>query len=180
MPTLLETLNKADRLHIKFHKILLALLSVIVSVLMVVEVIARFVLQSPLFGLEEITLICMMWIYMIGAVVASYSRTHLTAEMTDLMTSNKRVLAILRLVATFTTLVIAGFVLTWSYNLFAWGWEKQQGTPVFRIPWVVSQSSLLFASLMFLVYLTRDFISDVKSTRAAKNSQSNADPSREQ
>ena len=153
MNTLLEALSRVDHAHLKIHKVLLAILSVVVSVLMVIEVVTRFVFQSPLFGLEEITLICMMWIYMIGAVVASNKRSHLSAEMADLLTSNKRVLALIKVLATFITLVIAWFILTWSYNIFAWGLEKQQGTPVFRIPWVVSQSSLFFASIMFLIYL---------------------------
>lgn len=163
MNTLLEALSRVDRAHIKTHKVLLAILSVVVSVLMVIEVVTRFVFQSPLFGLEEITLICMMWIYMIGAVVASNKRSHLSAEMADLVTSNKRVLALIKVLATFITLVISVFILTWSYDIFAWGLKKQQGTPVFRIPWVVSQSSLFFASIMFLIYLIRDFICDVRS-----------------
>ena len=163
MNTLLEVLSRVDRAHIKLSEILLAILSVVVSILMVVEVLTRFIFQSPFFGLEEITLICMMWIYMIGAVVASYKRSHLTAEMVVLATSNNRVLAITRALSTFVTLGIAGFILAWSYNLFAWGLEKQQGTPVFRIPWVVSQSSLFFASIMFVIYLVRDLICDLKS-----------------
>jgi len=176
MNTLLEALSRVDRAHITIHKVLLAILSVVVSVLMVIEVVTRFVFQSPFFGLEEITLICMMWIYMIGAVVASYKKSHLTAEMVDLATSNKRVLSITKALATFITLVIAGFVLTWSYNLFAWGLEKQQGTPVFRIPWVVSQSSLFFASIMFVVYLFRDLICDLRSiNRTSEQLQSSPD-----
>lgn len=176
MNTLLEALSRVDRAHIKIQKILLATLSVVVSVLMVVEVITRFVLHSPLFGLEEVTLICMMWIYMIGAVVASHNRAHLNAEMVAIATSNQRLRKIIQTSATFITLVIAGFILTWSYSLFAWGMEKQQGTPVFRIPWVVSQSSLFFASIMFLIYLLRDFISDFGSIIRNKKPQSSAGP----
>jgi TRAP-type C4-dicarboxylate transport system permease small subunit len=163
MNTLLEALSRVDRAHIEIHKILLAILSVVVSVLMVIEIVTRFVFRSPLFGLEEITLICMMWLYMIGAVVASHKRAHLDAEMMELVTSRKRVLALIRALATFVTLIIAGFILAWSYSLFAWGLEKQQGTPVFRIPWVVSQSSLFFASIMFVVYLLRDLFRDLRS-----------------
>lgn len=171
MNALLDVLDKADRAHIKIQKTLLAILSMVVSVLMVVEVVMRFIFQSPVFGLEEITLICMMWLYMIGAVMASHERSHLTAEMVDLVIKNKRGLAIMKALATLITLAIAGFITVWSYNLFAWGLEKQQGTPVFRIPWVVSQSSLFFASIMFVVYLLRDLILDLKSI-AENSSQS--------
>ncbi len=176
MNTLLKALSRIDHAHIRIQKILLAALSVVVSVLMVVEVIARFVLHSPLFGLEEVILICMMWIYMIGAVVASHNRAHLNADIVAVATPNKRVHAIIRTLATFITLVIAGFILTWSYDLFAWGMEKQQGTPVFRIPWVVSQSSLFFASIMFLIYLGRDLVIDLGSIIRNEKPQSAAGP----
>ena len=138
-------------------------LSIAVASLMVIEVITRYVLGEPLFGLEEITLICVMWLYMIGASMACRERSHLKAELVQLVVKGQTSLKAIEVLTTLISLVMAVFITQWAFDLVAWGLEKGQSTPVFEIPWFVSQSSLLFGGIFFTVYLVRDLIVDVRN-----------------
>jgi TRAP-type C4-dicarboxylate transport system permease small subunit len=137
-------------------------LSIAVASLMVIEVITRYVLGEPLFGLEEITLICVMWLYMIGASMACRERSHLKAELVQLIVKSQTSLKAIQVLTTLISLVMAVFITLWAFDLVVWGVEKKQSTPVFEIPWFISQSSLLFGGIFFTLYLVRDLIVDIR------------------
>lgn len=142
------------------------ILGLAVACLMVVEVITRYVLGEPWFGLEEITLICVMWLYMVGASMACRERSHLRAEVIQVLVKNRVVLSALTILSTLISLIMAVCIVQWSFELVSWGVEKAQGTPVFGIPWVVSQSSLLAGGIFFVIYFLRDLIHDVRAFNA--------------
>ena len=125
----------------------------------------RSVLETPVFGLEEIVLFCVMWFYMAGAVLASRDRSHLAADFVTVIVSNPRVLKAVALVAALISLGMAICFTTWSWSLVSWGLEKGQTTPVFHLPMWVSQASMLFAAACFVVYLLRDVIADLRGMR---------------
>lgn len=156
-------LTPIDRALDATKKTVAVLLSIAVASLMVLEVITRYVLGEPLFGLEEITLICVMWLYMIGASMACRERSHLKAELIQLLVKSKNVLKAMQVFTTFISFVMAIFITQWALDLVLWGLEKKQATPVFEIPWVVSQSSLLFGGVFFAVYLFRDLVVDIRN-----------------
>jgi len=153
----------ADRFLATTQKGALVVLSLIVSTFMVIEVMARYVFGEPLFGLEELTLMSVMWLYMIGASMACRERSHLKAELVQLVVKGEASLKAIEVLTTLISLVMAVFITQWAFDLVAWGVEKRQSTPVFGIPWFVSQSSLLFGGIFFTVYLFRDLIVDVRS-----------------
>ena len=150
-----------DRALSASKKTLATVLSVAVAVLMAIEVFTRYVMGEPLFGLEEITLMCVMWLYMIGAAMACRSRSHLKAELIQLLVRRQGGLRAIQVLTTLISLVMAVFITLWSFDLVIWGVEKQQSTPVFQIPWVVSQSSLFVGGVFFTLYFVRDLFVDI-------------------
>ncbi len=156
------SMKSADLFLAATKKGAVVILSMIVSIFMVVEVITRYVFGDPLFGLEELTLMSVMWLYMLGASMACRERSHLRAEMVQLFIKNQKVLYVIKALSTCIALVMAACIVYWSYDLVAWGLEKRQSTPVFEIPWVVSQCSLLVGGVFFVIYLTRDVVEDIQ------------------
>ena len=156
-------LAQLDRALSVSKKTAATVLSVAVAVLMAIEVFTRYVMGEPLFGLEEITLMCVMWLYMIGAAMACRSRSHLKAELIQLLVRRQGGLRAVRVLTTLISLVMAVFITLWSFDLVVWGLEKQQSTPVFQIPWVVSQSSLFVGGMFFTLYFLRDLVVDVRT-----------------
>lgn len=138
-------------------------LSLPVAGMFTLGIFTRIVIGSPMFGLEELVLLCVMWLYMLGAILASRERAHLAADFILVITKNVRIISFMNLLATVISLIIAIFFITWSYDLLVWGIQKRQETPVFNFPWYFSQGSLFFASLFMVFYLLRDTVNDFQS-----------------
>lgn len=135
-------------------------LSLAVAGLMVLGIVARSVLGEPLLGLEEIILLAVMWLYMMGAVLASRERTHLRADFINVFVSNDKTRHRLHTVANLisTCMVVAFFI--WSLDLLLWGLEKRQATTALQIPLFLAQGSMFCASVLMLFYAVRDLLQD--------------------
>mgnify|MGYP003113784983 FL=1 len=151
-----------DNAIVILMKAAVTLLGAFVAFAMVIGIASRAVLDTPFFGLEELVLMAAMWLYMLGAALASRDRSHLSADFIQAFSKNEMLNNVTRLIATTISLIIAALFVTWSYSLFAWGFEKGQVTPVFRIPHYFSQGSLFVASILLLIYTLRDFINDTR------------------
>ncbi|GHB01419.1 TRAP transporter small permease [Modicisalibacter luteus] len=136
-------------------------LGIFISFAMVGGIVFRTLLGVQVFGIEELILMGAIWLYMLGAALASRERSHLSADFFQAFSNNETLLDIMSLVATTLSLVIAVFFVVWSYSLFSWGFDQVQVTPVFRIPQYFSQASLLVASILLFCYALRDLVKDV-------------------
>lgn len=151
-----------DNAIVMFMKAAVTLLGAFVAFAMVIGIGSRALLDTPFFGLEELVLMAAMWLYMLGAALASRERSHLSADFIQAFSKNETLNNVTRFIATAISLFIAVLFVTWSYSLFAWGFEKGQVTPVFGIPRYFSQGSLFVASILLLIYTLRDFINDTR------------------
>ncbi|GED23183.1 TRAP transporter small permease [Halomonas halmophila] len=142
-------------------KVAVVVMGIFVSFAMVTGIVSRAFLGIQVFGLEELVLMAAMWLYMLGAALASREKSHLSADFIEAFSSNETLHDVMRLIATAISVVMAAFFVTWSYSLFAWGIEMEQVTPVFSIPQYISQGSLFVASILLLLYAIRDLIHDV-------------------
>ncbi|SCM66552.1 TRAP transporter small permease [Donghicola eburneus] len=143
-------------------KTLVVLTGLAIAGMLTIGIFFRSVLETPVFGLEEIVLFCVMWFYMAGAVLASRERSHLAADFVTVIFENPRILKVIGIIATLISLIMAAFFTDWSWSLVSWGLDRGQTTPVFHLPMWVSQASMLFAAVCFVLYLLRDFISDIR------------------
>ena len=66
---------------INLQKIFMLVAGSIITLLVFVEVVLRYVLGSPLFGVEELICLIAMWLYFIGASYGAYERSHIKAEL---------------------------------------------------------------------------------------------------
>ncbi|EXJ12490.1 TRAP transporter small permease [Nitrincola nitratireducens] len=128
---------------------------------MVSGIVLRTFFDIQMFGLEELILIAAMWVYMLGAALASREGSHLSADFFQTFSKNESVKITIRLIVGLISVVMALYFVSWSYNLFSWGFQRKQVTPVFSIPQYVSQVSLLVASVLICLYGARDLARDV-------------------
>ncbi len=158
-----KLLKYANRVLVISQRGILIAASLVVSIAMVVEVVTRYVLEQPLLGTEEIALLSVMWLYMMGAALASYDRSHLRAEITHLIfKNNRRTLHITGILSTFIGAVMAGFMIYWGYDLFAWGLEQRQTTPALGIPWFYSQGSIFFGGILITIYFSHEVVDRIR------------------
>lgn len=171
MSNALYFFEKIDSFISLLTKPVTALISAAIALTLSYGIFTRAALDAPVFGLEELVLMGAMWLYMIGAVLACRERSHLTADFVQVITSNKNVISGMRLLSTCISLFMAVMFAMWSFDLLIWGIKKGQTTPVFQLPWYLSQSSLFVASTLFIFYLIRDFISDALEFKKLINKQ---------
>lgn len=160
MRSIVDLFASMDNALVACMKVAVVVMGIFVSFAMVIGIVSRSLLGVQVFGLEELVLTAAMWLYMLGAALASRDRSHLSADFIEAFSSNETLHAVTRLIATVLSVVLAAFFVSWSYSLFAWGVEKGQVTPVFSIPQYISQSSLFVASILLLLYALRDLIHD--------------------
>ena len=77
---MLESIKQFDRIAERFLPPIVVVFSLIVSVGMVTGIVARSVFRQPLLGLEELILFTVMWLYMLGAALASREKSHHSAD----------------------------------------------------------------------------------------------------
>lgn len=154
----MHILRSIDALVVRIIHPILVVVGLAVALMLAVGIFSRSVLGTPVFGLEEIMLLAIMWFYMLGAALASRDRSHLSADFVQVISSNPKVRRAASIVSTVISLGVAVMFVTWSWSLFSFGLERGQTTAVFAIPWWVAQVSLFVASIAFVIYLIRDLI----------------------
>ena len=68
-------------------------LTLSVPAIMLVQVILRYVFKAPLMGTEELLQFPTIWMYMLGAAMASITRTHIECGVLAVYVKSPRVLA---------------------------------------------------------------------------------------
>ncbi|RKF17208.1 TRAP transporter small permease [Roseovarius spongiae] len=139
--------------------------SLAVTGLMFFLVVARYVLGLSVVGLHELIMLAAVALYMIGAMIASRTRSHLTVDwLAGTITNPRRKAAHELLIATLT-IIITIFFIVWAYWMFSWGLKRPQLTPAYRIPLWVPQLSIGIAAVACFLYGLRDFITAIRKLR---------------
>ncbi|MDZ7841716.1 MAG: TRAP transporter small permease [Gammaproteobacteria bacterium] len=141
------------------------LASVLVTGLMVFLVIARYVLGLSIVGLHELILLTALQLYMIGAIIASRQREHITVTwLAERITAPRRQAGHAALIAAITV-VVTVFFIVWTYWMFSWGLQRPQRTPAYGIPLWILQVPILVAAVGCFLYALRDFVRAVGEFR---------------
>lgn len=159
-------LSKLDTGTRKTLRVVCVFLSIAVSVLMVTEIAARYFFTHAFRGLPEIYLLLVMWLYMLGAGLASANRSHLRIGILDQVIKSPKGRKIHQLVVTSLMLIISCYFVWWAIGLIRWALVRPQTTPILMLPWLTSQASILAASLLVWAYAVRDFIQALKGPAA--------------
>lgn len=151
-------LKKLDLLISRIIQPVVVVIGLGVALLLFVGIVARSLLGSPIFGLEEIMLLAIMWFYMMGAVLASREGSHLRADFVDVMTENRAIRHGAAVIATIVSIFAALAFCYWATDFLSFSMSRGQTTPVFAIPFWVSQLSVLIAAILMTAYLIRDLV----------------------
>lgn len=139
--------------------------SAVVMGLMAFLVIARYVLEISVVGLHELIMLAAVMLYMVGAVIASRKREHLTVDWVASQITDPRRKAWHDLLIAVLTVVITIFFIIWAYYMFTWGMKRPQTTPAFQIPLWVPQLAIGLAAVGCFCYGLRDILSALKRLR---------------
>lgn len=151
-------LTKTDRAFDWFLRAIALLTSAIVTLALVALVICRVLFNYALVGMHEASLLAAIWLYMVGAVLASRRNEHLVVDFLASSLKAPRARAIHSLVVAALTIVIAGFFAHWVWKMLAWGMKRPQTIPVLDLPLWWAQASLALAAISAILYALRDLV----------------------
>ncbi len=150
--------KQGDRVLDYSMRTIIIAITIMGSCTMLLQVITRYVFEIAISGLDEITGHTAVWLYMMGAAYGSYDRSQIKAEMAHLVVKNERILNLVRAFATIIGVVVAGYMISWSYEYVQWSLKKHEMTPTLRLPTVIFQVSILIGAVLMVYYFIREAI----------------------
>jgi len=143
---------------IDLQKIFMLVAGSIITLLVFVEVILRYVLGSPLFGVEELICLIAMWLYFIGASYGAYERSHIKAELIHIWIKRPRTYALVKALSSLITFILSIIMISWTYPYFIWGITKGETSQALLIPMVLSQSAIFVGAILMSLYFLTELI----------------------
>jgi TRAP-type C4-dicarboxylate transport system permease small subunit len=149
-------LKQADKVIEYTMRTIIILITIMASCTMLLQVIARYVFEVAISGLDEITGHTAVWLYLMGAAYGSFDRSQIKAEMAHLVIKNQRILSGVRALAAIIAAVVAGFMVNWSYGYVRWSIMKHEVTPTLQTPTVIFQIAILIGAVLMIFYFIRE------------------------
>jgi len=143
---------------IDLQKIFMLVAGSIITLLVFVEVVLRYVLGSPLFGVEELICLIAMWLYFIGASYGAYERSHIKAELIHIWIKRPRTYALVKALSSLITFILSIIMISWTYPYFIWGITKGETSQALLIPMVLSQSAIFVGAILMSLYFLTELI----------------------
>lgn len=132
--------------------------SVLVVGLMLFLVLARYVFGWSIVGLLELIMVFGMWLYMLGALIASRRNEHLVVDFIELQITDRRIQLLHKALISLITFLICIFFVVLAWRMLAWGMRRPQSTPGMGIPLWLPQASIMVAAVGCTCYSLRDLI----------------------
>ena len=143
---------------------MVVILTSIMTILLFLQVLFRFVLNLPLAWVEEISLYSMVWLCYFGCSLAIKKREHLKMEIITnfLRPKAKKVFDLIYLVLFFA---FAVFVLYHVTLLTADILQRGQVTAVLEIPKWIPYAGVPVAFLLMLIRMIQDFVRTISEMK---------------
>lgn len=136
--------------------------SLLVVVLMLFLILARYVFGWSLVGTLELVMLAGMWLYMSGAVIASRRNEHLVVDFLELQIRDSRTLGLHKVLVSLIVTGISACFVYWAWSMLSWGLVRPQRTPELSLPLWVSQAAIMVASIGCFCYALRDVIQGIR------------------
>ncbi len=158
-----------DRWLMRLMSVVIFFSTAIIVCLITFLILSRYVFGWSVVGLLELSTLSALWLYMIGAVVASRNREHITVDFTAQSLNSPRLAAAHDLAISVILFVLGLFFLSLSWDMIEWAFRRPQVTPGLGIPLFAGQAALVAAAVLGMAYTVRDLI---KATIALLNAKS--------
>jgi len=140
------------------QQIVMAVTSAAIVVLILSQVTLRYVFNKPIMGVEELACLCGFWLYFTGSASGARERTHIKADLWNVIVSDQRTLVIINAVVGFLTVCLSALFVQWAFNYFQWSLKSWERSPSLGIPMIYAQASLLINAVLMLFYFIIEFL----------------------
>lgn len=141
------------------------ILVVFLPILVVVQVILRYIFKAPLMGIEELMLFPIIWLYMLGGAIASKERNHIECGILVLYMKTEKSLVYFKLIRTIVALLISLWMTYWAYWMFAYSLKSWKYSDLLNIPMFLGESAIFIGLVMMTVYTVFELIDFIGMAR---------------
>ena len=150
-------------LVLKLERFVIVLTGWLVTVLIVLGVVLRYLLNADLFGIEEILIILAFWLYFMGSAYGSYEGSHIRADIYKVFLKNPKAVKLINLLTLSISSFTSAVFTIWGFKYVLWGLQKGAKSPGWRIPQVIPQSSIFFGFLLMTVYFSVHLVRTIQN-----------------
>ncbi len=136
-----------------FFRYTLTLLISTVAGFQFVQVVTRYIFETPLMGLEELAIIPTIWLYILGAVNASREDTQIRANVLEIFLSTERARHLLLVVSESLSIVVSAWLTWWAWDYFKYALKVWKESPTLYLPTFIYECALFLGLAMMTLYV---------------------------
>ena len=114
--------------------------------------ILRYLFKKDLYGAEELITIAAFWMYFIGAVYATHTKKHITAELFSSFCKNMNIVYSVKIFSLAVTFLLALLYSWWGWEFFHLSLVKGGKSVALLIPLVYGHSAIFIGFVLMTVY----------------------------
>ncbi len=126
------------------------------------SVLMRYIFHYPGMEVEEIVTLVAFWLYFTGAVYGAYERSHIKAELLQLVFKKPRAYALVKVTSSLIVFTLAVIMSYWGYYFFIWGIEKWGRSAILLLPLVYVQSSIFVGAVFMAFYFFVELVDNIR------------------
>ncbi|MEM6462017.1 MAG: TRAP transporter small permease [Pseudomonadota bacterium] len=143
-------------LLLKIQRLIMLTSIVLTTTGIIVEVVMRYVFRSSFIGLQELAAYFALWLYFSGAAYGTYTRSHITADLTHLVITKPYYLALQKFLTNLISCCLLIYIIPWGWRYFEWGiTRREQSSSTFlgsTYDIVFFQSAIFYGIILMAFY----------------------------
>jgi TRAP-type C4-dicarboxylate transport system permease small subunit len=121
-------------------------------ILVIAQIILRYVLKLPLLGIEELMMYPIIWLFMIGGASASLRDEHIECGMLESFISNPKVLSNFNIVKYFCSSAISGVICIYTFQMAKYSFKIWKTSGTLYIPMFYAEVALFVGMILMFAY----------------------------
>lgn len=119
------------------------------------QVVMRYVLRSPMLGVEELCYFPTIWLYFGAAIKASSEKGQLVARVLEIFVHGQKKVYLLRALAAVLSSIVLVWLTYWGYDLLKYSLRMGKETDILFFPWLLIEGMafITFGAMLFYSFL---------------------------
>ena len=127
--------------------------------------ILRYLFKKDLYGAEEFITIAAFWMYFIGAVYATHTKKHITAEVFSALCNNKKIVHAVKIISLAATILLSMLFSWWGWQFFHWSLTNGGRSVVWLIPLVYGHTAVFLSFVLMTFYFIVDLKNEIRDLK---------------
>lgn len=161
-------IKKIDQYIKKTQRFMMIFFSAIVVLLVGIGALMRYLFEADLYGADEFLTIAAFWMYFMGAVYATHTRSHISAEVFSVYCKNETLKRIVHIFQLTITVFLAILYSYWGWDFFYWSLTDGGKSTVWQIPLVVAHTAVVLGFLLMAWYFSIQLIAYIAQIQGIK------------